>query len=274
MKRVVQISDTHLSPFKPHFAANWEPLARWVRAQDPDYVIHTGDVTVDGAGVEAELAHCAMLFRDLGVPVLCVPGNHDVGDPGHPTQPVDEARIAAWRRHLGPDWWSLDLEGWRLIGLDAMLFGSCLAREAEQAQWLDAQMQSRGERSLAWFLHRPLFLDLPDEGDSGYWAIKPAVRAPLLARLQAQDVTLVASGHLHQMHAQTHDGCRYVFCPSAGFVVSEKRQMKMPGDKRLGAVIYDFDRSSVTVRPVEVPELARFWIDDVIHEVYPAPRVE
>jgi 3',5'-cyclic AMP phosphodiesterase CpdA len=270
MKRVVQISDTHLSPFKPHFAANWAPLAQWIRGQDPDYVIHTGDVTVDGAGVEDELAHCAALFRDLGIPVMSVPGNHDVGDPGHPIQPVDEARVAAWRRHMGPDWWSLDVEGWRLLGLDAMLFGSGLALESEQEAWLDAQLRSSEARSLAWFLHRPLFLDLPDEGDSGYWAVRPALRAPLLARLRHHNVALVASGHLHQMHSRTYEDCRYVFCPSAGFVVSEKRQMKMPGDKRLGAVIYDFDRTSVNVRPVEVAELARFWIDDVVHEVYPA----
>jgi len=272
MKRVVQISDTHLSPFKAHFAANWEPLARWIRAQEPDYVIHTGDVTVDGADVEPELAHCAALFRDLGVPLLAVPGNHDVGDPGHPGQPVNDARIAAWRRHLGPDWWSLDLEDWRLIGLDAMLFGSGLAQEAEQAAWLDEQMRDGAGRGVAWFLHRPLFLEAPDEGDSGYWAVKPHVRAPLLARVREQGVALVASGHLHQMHARTLDGCRYVFGPSAGFVVSDKRQMRMPGDKCLGAVVYDFDGSSVHVRPLELVELARFWIDDVVHEVYPAPR--
>jgi 3',5'-cyclic AMP phosphodiesterase CpdA len=273
MKRVIQISDTHLSPFKPHFAANWEPLAQWIRHHEPDCVIHTGDVTVDGAGVEGELAHCATLFRDLGIPVLSVPGNHDVGDPGHPRQPVDEPRIAAWRRHLGADWWSLDVEGWRLIGLDAMLFGSGLDLEREQLGWLDASMRTADGRELAWFLHRPLFLEQPDEGDSGYWALKPASRAPLLARVREHRVALVASGHLHQMHAQDMEGCRYVFCPSSGFVVSEKRQMKMPGDKRLGAVIYDFDHRSVTVRPVEIAQLARFWIDDVVHEVYPAARV-
>jgi 3',5'-cyclic AMP phosphodiesterase CpdA len=273
MKRVVQISDTHLSPLKAHFAANWEPLARWIGAQNPDYVIHTGDVTVDGADFEEELAHCAMLFRDLGVPVLAVPGNHDVGDPGHAIQPVNEARVAAWRRHLGPDWWSLDLEGWRLIGLDAMLFGSGLRLEEAQEAWLDEQLRSSGGRALGWFLHRPLFLESLDEGDSGYWAVKPAERAPLLARLREHRVALVASGHLHQMHVHTHEDCRYVFCPSAGFVVSEQRQTKMPGDKRLGAVIYDFEGTSVQVRPVEVEALSRFWIDDVVDEVYPARRV-
>jgi 3',5'-cyclic AMP phosphodiesterase CpdA len=45
--RIVQISDTHLSPDKPHFVENWAPLAAWIADQHPDLVIHTGDVTAD-----------------------------------------------------------------------------------------------------------------------------------------------------------------------------------------------------------------------------------
>jgi 3',5'-cyclic AMP phosphodiesterase CpdA len=48
MKRIIQISDTHLSPGKAHFADNWAPLASWIAGERPDLVIHTGDVTVDG----------------------------------------------------------------------------------------------------------------------------------------------------------------------------------------------------------------------------------
>jgi len=50
LMRIVQISDTHLSPDKPHFVRNWAPLAAWIGDQHPDLVIHTGDVTADGAG--------------------------------------------------------------------------------------------------------------------------------------------------------------------------------------------------------------------------------
>ena len=54
MRRIVQISDTHLSPAKQHFAGNWQPLRAWLAAQKPDLVIHTGDVTVDGADVDEQ----------------------------------------------------------------------------------------------------------------------------------------------------------------------------------------------------------------------------
>ena len=82
MVRVLQISDTHLSPGKPHFAENWAPLLAWVRAQSPDLVVHTGDVTVDGADVEEDMRYCASLLPQLGARVLCIPGNHDVGEAG------------------------------------------------------------------------------------------------------------------------------------------------------------------------------------------------
>ena len=271
MTRIVQISDTHLSPGKTHFAANWAPLAQFVRAQQPDLIVHTGDVTVDGADVEADLAHCATLLDQLGSPVHAVPGNHDVGEPAHPHQPVDAQRIARWRRHLGCDWWSVDVDGWRLIGIDSMLFGSGLSEEREQLAWLDATMRDAGGRDLAWFMHKPLFLESPDEGDMGYWTIKPVPRAALLARIREHRVRLVSTGHLHKMHETLVDGCRYVWAPSSGFVVGERLQEDMPGEKRLGAAVHEFAPGSATTRMVELPELARYWIDDVVHEVYP-PR--
>ena len=43
----------------------------------------------------------------------------------------------------------------------------------------------------------------------------------------------------------------------------------MPGEKWLGAVVYDFDGRDFAVRFAGVPGLATLWIDDVIHDVYP-----
>ena len=93
--RIIQITDTHLSRSKAHFADNWAPLARWIAAQCPDLVIHTGDVTVDGADIEDDMAYAAGLMHDLGVRWRAVPGNHDVGDAAHPRQSVTGQRLAS-----------------------------------------------------------------------------------------------------------------------------------------------------------------------------------
>src|SRR5205823_74381 len=108
MMRIIQISDTHLSPSKAHFADNWPPLARWIAEQRPDLVIHTGDITVDGAEVEEDLRYAAGLMHGLGVRFRAVPGNHDVGDAGHRPQPVNEQRLRRWCAHFGPDRWIED----------------------------------------------------------------------------------------------------------------------------------------------------------------------
>jgi hypothetical protein len=43
----------------------------------------------------------------------------------------------------------------------------------------------------------------------------------------------------------------------------------MPGENRLGAVVYELDGSAVQARVVSVPGLISYSIDDVVEEVYP-----
>jgi 3',5'-cyclic AMP phosphodiesterase CpdA len=269
MKRVLQISDTHLSPSKAHFGANWRPLASWVEAQQPELIIHTGDVTVDGADVEEDMRFCAARLAELPVPVLAVPGNHDVGEPGHPHQPVNRARIERWRRHFGHDWWSQDIEDWRLIGLDSMLFGSGIEEEAEQQLWLQREAAEADGRRLAIFTHRPFMIEHADEPDTGYWSVKPDPRRALLDLFDRHDVALVATGHLHRSHDRVTGGRRYIWGGSSGFLVGTPLAPPMLGEALLGAVIYHFEGREVTVERAEVPGLATYWIDDVVHEVYP-----
>ena len=101
--------------------------------------------------------------------------------------------------------------------------------------------------------------------------MKPEPRRAILALAAKHDVALVATGHLHMAHDNQVDRCRYVWGGSAGFVVGPSQQPPMPGQKRLGAVVYDFDGPEVAITQAEVPGLELFWIDDVLHEVYP-PR--
>ncbi len=271
MTRVLQISDTHLSPTKRHFEPNWAPLAAWVQGQRPDLVVHTGDVSLNGADLDADLRHAASGMASLPAPVLAVPGNHDVGEAGHKHQPIDSGRLARWRRHFGPDWWLRDAEGWRLIGLDSMLFGAGSAAEADQLAWLQGALAGAAGRRIAVFTHRPLWIEDAAEGDRGYWAVKPAERRELLELFARSDVALVATGHLHRRHDVTASGRRHIWGAASGFLVGPACAPPLPGEARLGAVVYDFHDRDVSITQAEVPGLAEIWIDDVIDEVYPAP---
>ena len=216
------------------------------------------------------MSYAAGLLRGLGVRCLAVPGNHDVGDAAHPRQPVNRERLTRWQAHFGPDRWVEDMADWRLVGLDALLLGSGEPQEAAQDAWLDRVMAEANGRPVAWFLHKPLFLDRPDEADAGYWSVRPQPRARLMALVRHHRVRLVASGHLHKAHEVQSGDIRFVWAPASSFLVGEM-QPPMPGEKRLGAVVYEFAGTALTARIAAVPGLARHWLDDVIGEVYPRP---
>jgi hypothetical protein len=150
------------------------------------------------------------------------------------------------------------------------LFSSREREEKVQVDWLETVMNEVAGRRIAWFLHRPLFLESPDEGDTGYWSVKPRPRAPLLDLVRRHSVALVASGHLHRGHDFRHDGTRYIWAPASAFLVGpEMKAPPMPGENRLGAVVYERDGSAIRARIVLVPGLSSYWIDDVVGEVYP-----
>lgn len=269
MARIVQISDTHLSLQKPHFAGNWAPLLAWIEAQRPDLILHTGDVTVNGADVEEDMRACAAFMEQLPAPLLVVPGNHDVGEAGNPHQPMNPERLARWHRHFGADTWHRDIEGWRLIGFNSMLLDTDMPEEARQFDWLEGVLRDAGGRRLALFTHRPLFVETPDEPDTGYWSIKPVPRVRLLDMIERHEVKLVSAGHLHRAHEVQSGGCRYVWAPSTAFVVGPEMQPLRPGALRLGAIVYDIEGAQLTVRHCEVPGLTRHWLEPVLDEVYP-----
>lgn len=268
--RIIHISDTHLTQRLAHFAGNTTAIAKWIAAQQADLIVHTGDVAMDGAGDPADLAVGAAWNDAQGVEVRCVPGNHDVGDSAaiRPDQTVDDERLAAWHAALGPDRWTLDREGWRLIGLNAMLMGTGHPEEARQLDWFADALDHDGP--IALFLHKPLFIDQPDEGARGYWSVPPEPRRPILGLMAKRDVRLIGSGHLHIHRQAEFAGVRHVWAPSAAFVVGEMQE-PLGGHRVLGCITYDLGPGTVDVRYHRPDGMVDHEIDPVIHEVYPKP---
>lgn len=268
--RIIQITDTHLSQLKPHFNSNWAPLVAWVHEQKPDLVIHTGDLTVDGADVEDDLEFCARCLDDLQVPVLSVPGNHDIGHLPESRQPVNPLRLERWRQIIGPDRWVVDIDDWRIIGLNSLIIGAEDDEETRQFLWLQEQLQSADGRKVAIFAHKPLYVDEPHEGNTGYWSIRPHPRQKLYDLFAAYNVKLHASGHLHRAWTGEYNTIHYVWAPAAGFVAMAIER-DLPGERILGAVIHDLDEIA-TSQIVRILTLTPYVLDDVVHEVYPSHK--
>ncbi len=72
--KIIQITDTHFSPDKPHFNGNWAPLLTWIEETGADLIVHTGDLTVDGADKDDDITFSMDLMRQVSIPMLIVPG--------------------------------------------------------------------------------------------------------------------------------------------------------------------------------------------------------
>ena len=253
MSVIAFLSDLHLSPTHGFFWENFLAARDAADAAGAEAVVVNGDLCINGADSDAEMTFARRALSRFMTPVLPLPGNHDVGDepPGQDkAQIIDEARLARWEACFGDDRFTLDVDAWRLIGVNAQLFGSGLAREAEQMDWLAATLAEAGDRRIALVLHKPLFLDSADETGETPACMTPGPRAALLALLRRHEVAMVINGHLHAERDRVVDGIRHLWLPATSFVSDGHA-----GTPAVGAVLIDFSGEEAEVTPLPTAPL-------------------
>lgn len=271
MATILQISDAHLSPRSMLFRLNLALIAAWVEQARPDLVIATGDLSLDGADREEDLELAAALLRALPAPLLAIPGNHDVGSHPRtmPAQPVNAARLARFRRLVGPDWWVRDLPGWRLVGLDTEIMGTGLPDEAAQAGFVHDTVAGAGDRRIALFLHKPAFITAPDDPVFDYWSVPPAGRGALAPLLGHAGLRLVASGHLHLQAEVVRGAARYAWAPALSFVVEPEEQAGLPGERLCGALVHHLQEDRVETEVLAPDGIEISWLEQIRDRTYP-----
>lgn len=269
---LIQITDTHLSRERPEFLPNFEVAADIIGTSKPDLIVHTGDIAVEAPLRSDDLLFGKEVMDSLNTPYRAIPGNHDVGDnPSDnnymPPKPVTEALVQTYENHFGPDHWSLDQSGWQLIGLNAQLFSSGLARADQQHDWLVQKLEESAGRPVAVFCHKPLLRDHIEEAAEVPYRYVPLVdRAPLAAALDAADVRLFACGHVHQARDHWRGNTRHVWCPATAFTMPDSVQPRV-GDKRCGLTSYRFSPDRVQVE-MQFPQAMSHPEVDVLRKVY------
>jgi 3',5'-cyclic AMP phosphodiesterase CpdA len=258
--RLIQISDPHLTRRHAPLTENFNRISTYIDAKRPDLVIDSGDLAFDAPTSPDDLEFARSLHAALPVACRYLPGNHDIGDNPtelgpKPSHPANDKRLQAYRAIFGEDRWSFEAAGWRFIGLNSLVMNTGLAAEAEQFDWLASQLSALNGKPLALFLHKPMFLNAPDDPELESSAIRyvpmPA-RSRLVEMLGAVDCRLVASGHVHQRRDFTYGHTRHVWAPSAGFVISDAMQEKI-AIKETGLVEYRFQPDAFEVRHVRAP---------------------
>ncbi len=271
--RLTQISDTHLARRLTKLTANFERVSDYIDATRPDLVVNSGDLAFDAPSNADDLEFARGLHDALPVACRYLPGNHDIGDnPTQvgpvPSQPVSEGDRRVFISAFGDDRWRFEAAGWCFIGLNSLVMNSGLVSEAEQFDWLASELAATAGKPVALFLHKPIFLNAPDDPELEATAIRyvpfPA-RRRLVEMLRTANVRLVASGHVHQRRDFTYQGVRHVWAPSAGFIISDKRQERI-GIKEVGLVEYRFQPDAVEVRHARAPGQVDVDLDELLNE--------
>jgi 3',5'-cyclic AMP phosphodiesterase CpdA len=269
--RLTQISDTHLARRLPSLTQNFHRLSEYIDTTRPDLVVNSGDVAFDGPTSRDDLEFARELHHALPVACRYLPGNHDIGDNPTAVGPVPPQLATEQGRQtfleiFGEDRWRFEAAGWCFIGLNSLVMNTGIASEAEQFDWLASELSSTKGKPVALFLHKPLYLNTPDDPELPATAIRyvpmPA-RSRLIDMLRAVDLRLVASGHVHQRRDFTFAHVRQVWAPSAGFIISDQRQ-EVIGIKEVGLVEYRFQPDSFEVRHLRAPGQVDVDLDSLI----------
>jgi 3',5'-cyclic AMP phosphodiesterase CpdA len=269
--RLTQISDTHLARRLQKLTDNFHRVGEHIDATRPDLVVNSGDISFDGPTSRADLEFAKELHDALPVPCRHLPGNHDIGDNPTavgpvPKQPATEECRKNYLSVVGNDRWRFDESGWCFIGLNSLIMNTGIDSEAEQFDWLTSELSRANGKSVALFLHKPLYLNTPEDPEIESSAIRYVPqprRKNLIDMFAAVDLRLVASGHVHQRRDFTYRQIRHVWAPSAGFVISDAMQERI-GIKEVGLVEYRFQPDSFEVRHVRAPGQTDVWLDELI----------
>jgi len=270
--RLTQVSDTHLSR-AARFASltdNFHRVSEHIDATRPDLVINSGDVSWDGPTSRSDLDYAKEQHTALPVNCRYLPGNHDIGDNPtavgvEPSQRANEKDRAAFVEIFGEDRFQFEAAGWYFVGLNSLIMNTGIPSEAEQMDWFAEKLSAANGKPIALFLHKPLFLEAPEDPETPGTAIRfvpQPVRAQLVTMLGAHDVRLVASGHVHQRRDFTFGRTRHVWAPSAGFVIPNRMQ-EVIGIKETGLVEYRFRPDSFEVRYVRAPGQVDVSLDEL-----------
>jgi 3',5'-cyclic-AMP phosphodiesterase len=264
--KIAHISDTHLSADRSYFTANFQRTVARLNEAPPDLVIHTGDISLDGAVRESDLREAHRLHGGLLAPVCFIPGNHDVGESQDAPPKQTPATTAGLRQRylevFGPDYWQRDVPGWRLIAVNAQLLGSDLPAARPQQEFIRTAVADSNGRSIALFVHKPLFhLSAGETAVTGRF-INPVPRRQLLNAFGDCRIALVASGHVHQYLSISTEGVHYVWAPSTAFILPDDRQ-PVYGRKRVGFVEHLLEADGThDSRLVALPEMQTLDISD------------
>ena len=188
---------------------------------NPDFVVICGDMVHNSDSDEQfqELIRISRLLNE-DIKLYWVAGNHDVGD--KPTR----AGLAQYKEQFGEYNYSFQEENCYFIVLNSSI---CYDPGSVPDEWeilisfLEKELQTAAsiqQRHKIIFMHHPLYLNDPNEGDN-YFVIPSARRAKIIDLITEYDVSAVFTGHLHRNNYKKIGNTELVSTGPVGFPLGE-----------------------------------------------------
>ena len=212
----VQITDPQLGFMtrSADFTPEKELMQRIVQEVNqlkPDFVVFSGDMVHERTDENA-LRGFDELRRliDQEIPVLFLPGNHDVGNEAKAEE------VAAFVRRYGSDRFVCKERTYTLIGYNSCVIKAGTEAEAAEFAWLKKQLKRASHKKpLILIAHHPLFVREADEAET-YENIPPVLRRKYLELFRRYGVSLVLAGHLHKCARGAWEGIPFITSGAAG----------------------------------------------------------
>jgi len=185
--RFVVLTDTHANEEEGARMANLARVFAAVEAEDPDFVLHCGDITDygDDAGFEA---YRAAIPAGLWSRIRHAPGNHEIR--------WDISARERFQRWFGPTSYSFDAGGVHFLALDPTQTLQEPGRFGEDLEEIRRDLDAAGDVPSVMFLHFPL------AGRNHYVNDDDA----LLRTIAPYRVRGIFAGHIHRNEVDRFNG--------------------------------------------------------------------
>jgi 3',5'-cyclic AMP phosphodiesterase CpdA len=220
----VQISDSHIGfnkPANPDVTSTMQAAIDKINGlpQQPDFIIHTGDLTHQSRPKEFDDMH-GVLQSSKVKNVFFVPGEHDTS--------VDDGKLYLekyGKDTKGSGWYSFDHKGVHLVGLVNVVKLEGMGQlGAEQLDWLKKDLKSVSSSTpIVLFAHIPLWTVYPEWG----WGTKDSAEA--LSYTRNFGSVTVLNGHIHQIMQKVEGKVSFHSARSTAFPQPAPGKAPSPG---------------------------------------------
>jgi 3',5'-cyclic AMP phosphodiesterase CpdA len=226
----VQISDSHVGfdkPANPNALATFQEAVAKIKAmaEQPAFVIHTGDVT--HLSKDKEFDDAEQVIKSIGKQVYVIPGEHDVADPDNGKLYLDRFG----KNTKGKGWYSFDVNGVHFVALINVFNFEPGFKSAglgklgdDQLEWLEKDVAGLSASTpIVVMGHLPLWTVYEEWG----WGTADAARA--LGYLKKFGSVTVLNGHIHQIQQKVEGNVSFYTARSTAFPQPAPGSAPSPG---------------------------------------------